>query len=58
MSDIYTLQWEQVVANRVVRKEKYFTSVDKLNQFRKQIMQQKRFFKLLTVKGDIKGGRK
>lgn len=55
MSETYALKWEQVVANRVVTKEKYFTSVEKLNQFRKQVMQQKRFFKLLTVKGNVKG---
>jgi hypothetical protein len=50
MSDTYALRWEQVVANRVVKKEKYFTSVEKLNAFRKQVMQRKQFFKLLTVK--------
>ena len=52
MSDIYALRWEQVVANRVVKKEKYFTSAEKRDSFRKQIMQRKQFFKLLTVKGD------
>jgi hypothetical protein len=50
MAETFTLKWEQVVANRVVKKEKYFTSVEKLNSFRKQVMQRKQFFRLLTVK--------
>jgi hypothetical protein len=55
MSETFTLKWEQVVANRIVKKEKYFTSEEKLNKFRKQIMQKKYFFKLLTIKGNAKG---
>jgi len=52
MSETFTLKWEQVVANRVVKKEKFFTSKEKRDQFRKEVMQRKQFFKLLTVKGD------
>lgn len=55
MSDIYTLRWEQVVANRVVKKEKVFANEKEMNKFRKQVMQRKQFFKLLTIKGEIKG---
>jgi len=51
MSETYALKWEQVVANRIVKKEKYFTSEEKRDSFRKQIMHRKQFFKLLTVKG-------
>lgn len=54
MHEEYLLRWEQVVANRVVTKTKIFNSVEKRDKFRKEIMQKKQFFKLLTIKGSSK----
>ena len=51
----FLLKWEETKANRVVKKEKVFANEKEMNKFRKQVMQRKGFFKLVTVKGNAKG---
>ena len=54
MSEEYILKWEQIVSNRVVKKTKTFLTEEKLNQFRKEVMQRKQFFALLSTKSNFR----